>query len=90
MMKYPPRSVYDVSRKVFLMLYSINWPNFIAWLPLHIETLNTMCIAIIRCPACDVINFDIDNSLFIKSFFYIITKSGQICKIYQKGKELLT
>ena len=25
-----PYFVYDFSRKMFLMLYSINWPNFIA------------------------------------------------------------
>ena len=25
--------VYDFSAKIFFMLYSINWPNFIAWLP---------------------------------------------------------
>ena len=24
-----PHFVYDLSRKIFLMLYSINWPNFI-------------------------------------------------------------
>ena len=25
----PPHSGYDLLRKVFLMLYSIDWPNFI-------------------------------------------------------------
>ena len=29
----PSYFVYDFSRKVFLMLHSINWLNFIAWLP---------------------------------------------------------
>ena len=29
--------VYDFSTRTFLMLYSINWPNFIAWLPLLVE-----------------------------------------------------
>ena len=27
---FPPHFVDDFSRKNFLMLYSINWPNFIA------------------------------------------------------------
>ena len=27
----PPHFVYDFSRKIFLMLHSINWPNFIVW-----------------------------------------------------------
>ena len=30
----PPHFVYDFSRKIFFMLYSINWSNFILWLPL--------------------------------------------------------
>ena len=37
--------VYDFSRKMFLMLYSINWPNFIAWLFLLLEILVNMCLA---------------------------------------------
>ena len=28
------------------MLYSINWPNFFVWLPLLLEILGNMCIAI--------------------------------------------
>ena len=27
----PPHLAYDFSRKMFFMLYSINWPNFIVW-----------------------------------------------------------
>ena len=30
----PPHFVYDFSRKMFLMLDSIKWPNSIVWLPL--------------------------------------------------------
>ena len=37
--------VYDFSTKMFLMLHSINWPNFVAWLPLVIEILGNMRIA---------------------------------------------
>ena len=29
--------VYDFSTKMFLMLCSINWPNFIAWLPFFLR-----------------------------------------------------
>ena len=29
--------VYYLSTKMFLKFYSINWPNFIAWLPLLLE-----------------------------------------------------
>ena len=42
--------------KTFLMLYSINWQNFFVWLPLLLEILGNMCIAIICFPGCDVIN----------------------------------
>ena len=42
----PPHFVYDFSRKVFLLLCSINGPNFIVWLLLVLETLVNMCVAI--------------------------------------------
>ena len=42
-----PHFLYDFSRKMFLMLYSINQPTFIALLPLVLETLVNMCIAIV-------------------------------------------
>ena len=34
---FPPHFVYDFSRIMFLMLYSINWTNFIVRLPLFLE-----------------------------------------------------
>ena len=43
----PPHFVYHFSRKTFLTLHSINWPNFIVWLPLLLEIFGSMCIAII-------------------------------------------
>ena len=43
----PGHFVYDFSADMFLMLYSINLPNFIVWLPLLLETLGNMCIAIV-------------------------------------------
>ena len=43
----PAHFVYDFLRKVFLKLYSINWPGFIAWLSLLPEILVNMCIAIV-------------------------------------------
>ena len=43
----PAHFVYDFPTKMFLMLYSINWPNFIAWLPLLLEILGNICIAIV-------------------------------------------
>ena len=40
----PTHFVNDFLTKMFL-LYSINWPNFIAWLPLLLEILSNICIA---------------------------------------------
>ena len=45
--------VYDLPIKKFLMLYSINWPNFIICLPLLLEILGNMCIAIVHYPGCE-------------------------------------
>ena len=42
----PSHFVDDFSRKMVFMLYSINWPNFIVWLPLPLEILGNMCITI--------------------------------------------
>ena len=65
----PPYFVNDFSRKMFLMLYSINWPHFIVWLPLLLETLDSTYIAIVCFPGFDVINFEI-NLIFLISLFF--------------------
>ena len=43
----PAYFVYDFLTKIFLMLYSINLPNYIAWLPLLLKILGNMCIVIV-------------------------------------------
>ena len=43
----PANFVNDFLTKMFLMLYFINWPNLIAWLPLLLEILTNICIAIV-------------------------------------------
>ena len=48
------------------MLYSINWPNVIVWLSLLVVILDKICILVIDCPACDVINFDMNLSFLTK------------------------
>ena len=65
----PAHFVYNFSTKMFLMLYSINWPNFIAWLLLLLEILGNMCIAIVCSPGCDVMDFEIKFIFLIESFF---------------------
>ena len=38
--------MHDFWRKIFLMLYSVNWPSSIVWLPLHLKILGNMFIII--------------------------------------------
>ena len=72
-----PHFVYDFSRKMFLMLYSFDWPNFIVWLPLLLEILGNTCITIVCFLGCDIINFKINLISLIKPFFYMTKKSKQ-------------
>ena len=63
------------SRKMFLTLYSIHWPNFIVLLPLLLEILGDMCIAIVSFLGYDLINFVINLTFLIKPFFYMTKNS---------------
>ena len=40
------KKLFSFSRKMFLMLHFINWPNVILWLPLLFEVLDNFCIVI--------------------------------------------
>ena len=71
---------------VLLILYSINLPYFIFWLPVLLEILDNICYVIIYCPFCDVINKKIELSFLIKPFFFITKMSGQKRK-YVKNKK---
>ena len=64
-------------RKIFLMLYSIKWPNFIVRLSSLLEILDSICIVITCYQVCDVINFVTNFSFIVKSFFCMIKKIGR-------------
>ena len=72
--------------KIFLMLYFITWPNFIAWLSLLLEILDNICTAIMCCPVCGAIHFEIKFSFLIKPFFYITKNLGQKRKYLKNEK----
>ena len=57
-----------------------------ASLSLLLDILDNMCILIICCPVCDVINLEINLSSLYKPFSYLTKKSGQKCK-YLKDEE---
>ena len=61
--------LYDFWRKIFLLLYSYSWSNFIIWLPLLREILDKICIASVCKPGCDIISFEINLIFLIKLFF---------------------
>ena len=60
--------VSDFWRKIFLLLYSICWLSLILWLPLLLEIMSNMYIAITCCAACNFIRFEIYLSFLIKPF----------------------
>ena len=70
--------LHDFSRKIFLILFSINWPNFI-------EILDILWITIFCFPGCDVINLESDLILLIKPFFYMTRKSRQKFRYLEKS-----
>ena len=65
----------------FKKIYSISWPNLIAWLFLFLEILINMCIAIVCFPCFDVRNLEIELIFLIKSLFYMNKESRQILNI---------
>ena len=52
--------LYEFSTKIFPILYSILWPNFIVWLALLLQILGNVHIALVSLPVDDIINFEID------------------------------
>ena len=53
-------SAWFLKKNIYLVIYSITWPNFIVSLPLLREIKGIMCIAIVCSPVCDVLNFEIN------------------------------
>ena len=51
-----PHFLQDFWRRIFLKLYSINWPDLIVWLSFFHEILGNICIVIACFQGCNVIN----------------------------------
>ena len=47
---YLPHFGHNFWRKMFLSIYSINWPNSVVWLPFLCEIIGNICIAIVCKP----------------------------------------
>ena len=78
--------VHKCLRKICLMLYSLNWPNFTVWLPLLLQMLGNMWITVICCPVCDVRSFEINHGFLIKPSVYITKMSDQKFKCLKNKK----
>ena len=72
-----------------IILYSLNWPNFIIWLPLFFAVMSNICIVIVCFPCYDVINFKDELNFLIKPFFFKTKNSGQKILISRDQRELL-
>ena len=74
---FPQYFVYDFSKKCFscyiLLTDQISLPDFF----LRLEIFDNMCIAIVCFPGCEVINFEINFTFLIKSFYWMTKKSRQ-------------
>ena len=81
--------MYDFSTKIFLIVYSVNWPNLIVWLPLLREILGNVCIAIVYYPGYDVMDFKINLIFLIEPFSQHDQKVMIKIYIYWERKELL-
>ena len=71
---FPSHFVYNYSKKMFLVLYLINWTNLILWLSVRLKIFGNMYIVIICFSVCDVINFEINIGFVIKPFYYMTKK----------------
>ena len=71
----------DFWTEIFLLIYSINWPNFIAWLRLLCDILGNMCIVIVCFPDCDLITCLLSLCEILDNM-YIVTPFSRrfICK----------
>ena len=69
-----------VLRKIFLILYFIKGPNFVVCLPLLPDILSNICIVIISCPVCHVINIEINPTFLSTRFPVFRTKKLNILR----------
>ena len=76
-------------KKMFLLLYSINWSNSILYLFLLCEMLGNTCIAIVSKPYCDIMNFEVNLIFLMKPFFLHNEKVVRKTLISWERKKLL-
>ena len=83
---FPPHFEHDFSRKMFLILHFINWPNYIVWLPLLLEILANICITLVLLTRLWRIKIEINLIFLIKPFWYMTEKSRQKLRYLEYSK----
>ena len=53
--------------KCYKVYFNCMSKHVIDWLPIFLEILDNICIVIICCPVCDVMNFEINLRAFIET-----------------------
>ena len=81
-----PHFVCYFSWKMFLVFYSIRWPNLIVWFSFLLEISRNMFISIVCFPDFDVLTFENNLILLIKPFFCRIQISRQKFKYLENEK----
>ena len=71
---------------MFFIIYSINRPDFIIWLPLLFEILGNVCITIVYFPVCYFKNFEINLIFLIKPFLKMTKTSKEKLKYLDDEK----
>ena len=80
----PPHFVHDFWRKTFLMLYSINWPNFIVWF-LYFSRHRAICVLQLFVNQA-VMSKYFKLTLFLIKLFLLTKKSRQKFKYLENEK----
>ena len=79
--------MYGFSRKMFLVIYSINWPNFIISLSHCLTSSDVRQYEYYNCfPGCYAINLKINLIFLIKPFINVTKKSRQKIKYLENRK----
>ena len=82
----PAHFVYFFHQKCFSCCILLTDQISLFWLPLLLEILGNMCIAIVCEQGCDVKNFRINLIFLIKPFLYMNRKSRQELKYLENEK----
>ena len=75
--------LYDLSRKIFLVLYFNKCQYFIVWLISLLKMLGNVWLVITCFPVDDVIDFEINLSFLIKPFSYWSKKILEFLEIFR-------